>query len=233
MVEHFFCNYIKSYERVYAHFLENFFRLLKHSFLTDNSEICFFVKDHKFGKKISSEKTIEFYENLLKHCNLTLPIKKIITYNQLKTEYDQYELKQRLCNQFDLFLVDVEISKDISILLTTLFAKKHKAPVPISLNRKYSSIENQINNTLKKTSFRLSDSSFNVTFQVGTSVMKPTTTIVDNICSALDQLDNIYPGSWSNIRSVNLLFKDSYEIPIYYSFSKFFFCISFNQNQVK
>lgn len=193
--------------------------ILEHSFLNKNCEICLFVNDKKFGKSYNSEKTIEYYEKMFRNCKFDIPIKTIITSHQLKTQYDKFEVKQRLCNQFDLFLVDALISKDVSILLTTLFVKKHKAPVPIALNRRYETIENQVNNALKKTSFRISNCNNHIVFQIASSVMN-SKNIIDNVCSVFDQMNDMCPGGWNNVRSIFLFCLNDFKIPLYYSFKR-------------
>ena len=51
--------------------------------------------------------------------------------NQVKTEYDQYELKRKLVGSYDYFLVDGKIAGHLSHLLGKEFYKKRKLPTSI------------------------------------------------------------------------------------------------------
>lgn len=85
---------------------------LTHPLITPDDSICLLVKDDFPGKKSDYEKTVAEYRELLNTHNLGF-IKNIIPFGQLKKEYKTFELKRKLANSYDMFLVDARINDNV------------------------------------------------------------------------------------------------------------------------
>lgn len=189
---------------------------LKHSLLKESSEICLFVEDMRGHMKKEFEKTIEHYENLLKNNDIA-NIKTIMTLYQLKTEYSEFELKRKLVELYDMFLMDGKISGYVVKKLGKIFMEKRKLPVPVRLDA--TSLKEHINFALRKTSTNLHSHGDNFAIQIAHSEMTEDE-IYENFEEACTNLAKSIPGGWENIRGLNLKVAKATAIPVYYSLSK-------------
>nr|XP_031831761.1 ribosomal L1 domain-containing protein 1-like [Nomia melanderi] len=194
--------------------------LLPYSIVSEDDEIALFVGDLQRGRRQDNEITVEHYEELLhKHGCTNI---KIISMNQVKTEYDQYELKRKLVGSYDHFLVDGKIAGHLSHLLGREFYKKRKLPASIRLKSK--DLKHEIEYALKKTCMQLHSCGDTHIVQIGHTSMKKEE-ILENVLATCIGLSKNYPGGWINIRSIRLKTAKSLAIPIYTSLR--------NKNSVK
>lgn len=189
---------------------------LKHSLLTESSEVCLILPDPPGLPKRETERVNDYYEGLLKSKNIT-NIKTVIPYYQLRTEYGTFELKRRLVELYDAFLVDGRISGYVVHHLGKIFYQKRKVPTSIKFNSK--KVVPSIESALKKTPLMLHSNGDFYTVQVGHTQMQKQH-IVDNVFAAIEEIEKQFPGGWNNIRNVNLRGPNMASIPIYVSLSK-------------
>lgn len=184
---------------------------LKSSLLTDTSEVCLIVADLKKGRRVDYNPTVEHYEDVLR-TNKIDNIKRIIPVNSIKTEYDQFELKRKLVNQYDLFLADGKICGHLSHLLGKIFYEKRKLPNPVHMTRP--DLKKSIQDGINKTQLHVHSKGNTFLTQIGNSKMS-TDDILANLASVVEQLAKEFPGGWSNIRSLYVKSHLSIGIPIY------------------
>ncbi|KOX67263.1 hypothetical protein WN51_00032, partial [Melipona quadrifasciata] len=190
--------------------------LLPHSIVSSNDEIALFVGDLQRGKRKDYEPTVEHYEDLLRNCNCT-KIKTIIPMNQVKTEYDQYELKRKLVGSYDHFLVDGKIAGHLSHLLGKEFYKKRKLPTSIRMHSK--DLKHEIDYALRKTAMQIHSCGDTHIVQIGHTSMERKQ-VLENILATCSYLSKNYPGGWTNIRSIRIKTSSSLSLPIYTTLSK-------------
>ena len=192
-------------------------RLLPHTLVTPDDDVALIVKDLKRGRRRDHEPTVEHFEQLLKEHHCTR-IRTIIPINQIKNEYDQFELKRNLVNSYDYFLVDGRIAGHVARLLGKIFTKKRKLPTSIKLGSK--DLKHEIEYALSKTCMKLNSNGDSHTVQIGTTSMTKSE-IIENIETACDGLAKNFPGGWANIRSLLIKTPTNLAIPIYITMSKF------------
>ncbi|CAK9803865.1 Ribosomal L1 domain-containing protein CG13096 [Anthophora plagiata] len=185
--------------------------LLPHSLMTTNDEVALFVGDLQRGRRKDYEPTVEHYEDLLRKHGCTR-IKSVIPMNQVKTEYDQYELKRKLVGSYDYFLVDGKIAGHLSHLLGKEFYRKRKLPTPIRMQSK--DLKSEVEYALRKTVMQMHSFGDTHIIQIGHTSMEKDE-ILENILATCNYLSKHYPGGWANIRSVRLKTTTSLSLPIY------------------
>lgn len=191
------------------------FSLLTHSLFEQQPDICFFIKD-SIPKKGDQDENVRNFEAKLKEAGVD-NIKTIMPISKLKQDYKTHNLKLKLCNTYDVFLVESEISEHVYSILGKHFITKRKRPMQIDM-KKEKTFKISIENAIKKVSFKLSSSSNLTCFEVGTIKMD-NVKIADNVMSAIDQLKEKWPGSWKNISRLYLkpMRPSKVIIPIYFS----------------
>ncbi|XP_033211190.1 ribosomal L1 domain-containing protein CG13096-like [Belonocnema kinseyi] len=185
--------------------------LLPHTLVSPDDDVALIVKDLKRGRRRDHEPSVDHIEELLKAHKCT-QIKTIIPINQLKNEYNQFELKRNLVNSYDHFLVEGKISGHVARLLGKFFTKKRKLPTSIRIGSK--DLKHEIDYALSKTTMKLASNGDTHICQIGTTSMKKSE-IVENIEAACNSLSINFPGKWENIRSVLIKTPKSLAIPIY------------------
>ncbi|KAF2898166.1 hypothetical protein ILUMI_08007 [Ignelater luminosus] len=184
--------------------------LLKHSLLSEESEICLIVQD--IGNPKDHDETIEHYQRHLIDHNITR-IKTIIPYHQFKSEYgNQYELKRKLLGLYDYFLVDGRISGYVTQSLGKIFLEKRKSPTSIKMDA--SNLKDHVEKALKKTIMKMHSKGDSYLVQVGHSKMREED-VFENICEVIDELSDVFPGSLDNIRQLGLKTVKGLTVPIY------------------
>lgn len=191
---------------------------LKHSYYSPDSDICLIVPDVKGIQNKNHEEHVEFYEKMLAQKGVT-NIKKIMTFHELRTEYETYELKHRLVELYDLFLVDGKISGKTVKKCGKIFYKKSKIATAIRLDAR---VRQNIDLALKKTSLYLHSKADSFRVKIGHSKM-PTCDLVENIFYLVKGLDGVFPGGFNNVRSLLLSGSKGIKIPIYMTLSKYNF----------
>lgn len=95
------------------------FSLLDHSlFGEEQPDICFIVRDKKGSKKsdLVVDETVLEFEEVLKEAGVT-NIKLILPLTKLKKDYGPNNMKLKLLNSYDLFLVESEIAEHAYTIL--------------------------------------------------------------------------------------------------------------------
>lgn len=114
------------------------FSELPHSLHSEDLEVCVFVKDPASN-----------YEDKL----MSAPhVKQVISVEQLRNEYTQYEARRKLLASYDLFLCDRELVLVLRRLLGKTFFRKKKFPLSISLTEKDDFVE-QVEHAISCTQF--------------------------------------------------------------------------------
>ncbi|XP_047366090.1 ribosomal L1 domain-containing protein CG13096 [Vespa velutina] len=185
--------------------------LLPYSIVSSDDDIALFVCDLERGRRKDYEPTVNHYKELLDKCGCT-KIKDIIPMNQVKTEYDQYELKRKLVASYDYFLVDGKIAGHMSHLLGKIFYKKRKLPTSIKMNKE--DLKCEIDYALRKTTMQLHSFADTHVIQVANTSMKKKQ-ILENVFTVCNRLTKVYPGGWSNIRAIRLKTPTGPGLPIY------------------
>ncbi|CAG9763125.1 unnamed protein product [Ceutorhynchus assimilis] len=194
---------------------------LKNSPLPPDADVCLIVPDVKGIPNKEHEKHVEHYEAILLNKNVT-NIKKIMTFHEFRTEYDTFELKNRLVDLYDIFLVDGRISGKVVHKCGSIFYKKRKVPVAIKLH--IPKLKDHLEQALKKAFFQISLKSDSNMVQVGYSKMK-LKHLMDNVQSVVQFIKRKFPGGIENIRSLNVYAHRGSSIPIYFSLK--------NPNEIK
>ncbi|XP_046836167.1 ribosomal L1 domain-containing protein CG13096-like [Vespa crabro] len=185
--------------------------LLPYSIVSSDDDIALFVCDLERGRRKDYEPTVNHYKEILDKCGCT-KIKDIIPMNQVKTEYDQYELKRKLVASYDYFLVDGKIAGHMSHLLGKIFYKKRKLPTSIKMNKE--DLKCEIDYALRKTTMQLHSFADTHVVQVANTSMKKKQ-ILENVFTVCNRLTKVYPGGWSNIRAIRLKTPTGPGLPIY------------------
>ncbi|XP_044759163.1 ribosomal L1 domain-containing protein CG13096 [Coccinella septempunctata] len=186
---------------------------LEHSLLDPEDEVCFIVPDLKQFKNKEYEKHIEYYEDFFKQKGVE-NIKKIITLHQLKSEYENFELKRGLVELYDMFLVDGRISGRVVHQLGKIFYKKRKIPTPIKMDSL--KLKSNIEAAMKKSTFQIHGNGDSFMLQIGHSKMCERE-LVENVFTALQNIDKVFPGGMKNMRSINIFARRGSSLPIYVS----------------
>lgn len=77
----------------------------------DQPDICFIIRDHKDKKtELVVDESIMKFEELLKEAGVT-GVKTIMPLSKLKKDYGPHNMKLKLLNTYDLFLVESEIAE--------------------------------------------------------------------------------------------------------------------------
>lgn len=185
--------------------------LLPHSIISPHDEVALFVCDLQRGRRKDYEPTVDHYQELLDKHGCTR-IKSIIPMIQVKTEFDQYELKRKLVSSYDHFLVDGKIAGHISHLLGKEFYRRRKLPTSVRMNSK--DLKHEIDYALRKTSMAIHSHGDTHLVQVGHTGMDKEH-ILENILATCNDLSKHYPGGWENIRSVRIKSATSLAVPVY------------------
>ncbi|XP_034938974.1 ribosomal L1 domain-containing protein CG13096-like [Chelonus insularis] len=187
--------------------------LLPNVMMSSTDEVALFVPDLERGRRKDHEKTVEHWETILREKGVT-NINAIIPMNQVKNEYNQYEMRRKLARLYDFFLVDGRIAGHMTHLLGKSFTRLSTPPVPIRLHRE--NLKEEIDKALKKTTLEIHGLGPCHTVKVATLSM-PQKKVVKNVLAICEQLKEKYPGGFDNIRSILIKTKSSLGIPVYYS----------------
>ncbi|EFA08295.1 ribosomal L1 domain-containing protein 1 [Tribolium castaneum] len=194
---------------------------LKHSIHTPDSEVCLIVPDVKGIPNKNHEEHLEHYEKLLRQKGVN-NIKKVMTFHEFRTEYETYELRSRLVELYDVFLVDGKISGKTVRKCGKIFYKKRKVPTSVKLQ--VTKLKEHIEQTLKKTPLYLHAKGDSFMVQIGHSKMQ-VDELVENCFYIFKGLEKDFYGGFGNVRSVNLYAHRGLTIPIYTTLK--------NQNKVE
>ncbi|CAH0564939.1 unnamed protein product [Brassicogethes aeneus] len=184
---------------------------LKNSTLTADDDVCLIVADIKGLKNKDHDQHLEKYEELLTKKGVK-NIKKIMTFHEFRTEYETIELKNRLVDLYDYFLVEGKIAGKVVRKCGKIFYKKRKVPNPIKLW--CTQLKKHIDASLLKTQFNVTGHGDSYTIQFGHSDMD-TKDLVENVFSLIEGLDKQFPGGFNNIKLMQIFTQHATPIPIY------------------
>lgn len=188
---------------------------LKHSLYSKFSDICFIVPDIPNNEV---EQVVDHYETLFKN-NGVRNIKTILPFRQLRAEYGEHELKRRLVELYDAFLVDGRISGRVTHFLGSIFYKKRNVPIPLKM-QPTTKLQRNVKIALKKTPLQINPHGDTSTIQISHSQMKNFEKI-GNFWSVIQNLNKEFPGGWENIRSLHLKGSTTMAVPVYLNLSKY------------
>ena len=212
--------------------------LLPHPYLdtaNQNLRICLITADPQ-----------RTYKELIAHptfpLDLAKRIERVIGLTKVKAKYKSFEARRQLLSEFDVFLADDRIITHLpQVLGKTFYKGGSKRPVPVSLEGKRQSFDEQGNkrrklseggkkvvkaevspaNVAREVERTLSSAlvhlapSTTTAVKVGTSSMEPQQ-IQDNIeAVAAALVDKYVPQKWNNVRAVHIKSPNSIALPIW------------------
>ncbi|KAH6808091.1 Ribosomal protein L1p/L10e family [Perilla frutescens var. frutescens] len=169
------------------------------------SELCLIVDDRPRTTTPPSDEI----KKLIKSQNI--PISKVIKISKLKTNYKPFEAKRKLCDSYDLFLVDKRVVHLLPKLIGKEFFKKKKLPLGVDLGKK--NLKLQVERALGSALFYIRTGTCCV-MKVGKVEMEKDE-IVENVMDAINGAVERVPKKWDGVRSLHLKFCDSVALPIY------------------
>jgi len=176
--------------------------------LVGSQEICLIIDDRVKGLNA------EIANNKVKEEGL--PISKVLKYSKLKTDYKPFEAKRKLCDSFDLFLVDKSVVPLLPKLVGKSFFKKKKHPIRVDLTHKQ--WRGQIESACSSAFLYVGNGTCcNVKVA---RVSQTRNEIVENVVAVIDGLASVIPRKWKNIRSLHLKSLESLALPLYQSITE-------------
>ncbi|KAI3457071.1 hypothetical protein Pfo_013734 [Paulownia fortunei] len=184
----------------------NPFRILvSHPILDSSSHLCLIIDDRPQSPTPPSEQI----KKLIKSQNI--PISKVIKISKLKTNYKPFEAKRKLCDSYDMFLVDKRVVHLLPKLIGKEFFKKKKLPLGVDLGKK--NLKLQVERALGSALLYLRTGTCCV-MKVGKVAMEKDE-VVDNVFDAIKGAVERVPKKWDGVRSLHLKFSDSVALPVY------------------
>ncbi|KAL8061257.1 hypothetical protein ABFX02_02G075700 [Erythranthe guttata] len=178
---------------------------LTHPTLDPNSQVCLIIDDRPQTPTPPSDQI----KKLIK--SQCIPISKVVKLSKLKTNYKPFEAKRKLCDSFDMFLVDKRIVHFLPKLIGKEFFKKKKLPLGVDLGKK--NLKAQVENALGSALLYLRSGTCSVT-KVGRVDMEKDA-IVENVLDAINGAVDRVSKKWDGVRSLHLKFSDSVALPVY------------------
>lgn len=183
----------------------NPFRIaLPHALHDQASECCLIIDDRS-----NSNLTSKDAKKIIKSQDIS--ISKVLKLSKLKTDYKPFEAKRKLCDSYDVFLVDKRIVHFLPKLLGKHFFKKRKLPLPVDLTKK--NWKEQIERACGSGLFFLRTGTCSV-MKVGKRAME-SGEIVDNVVEAINGVVEYVPKKWGGVRSLHLRLSGSVALPLY------------------
>ncbi|KAL6529507.1 hypothetical protein OROGR_015130 [Orobanche gracilis] len=184
----------------------NPFRIpLTHPIMDATSQLCLIIDDRPQSPTPPSDQM----KKLIKSQNI--PISKVIKISKLKTNYKPFEAKRKLCDSYDLFLVDKRVVHLLPKLLGKKFFKKKKLPLGVDLGKK--NLKLQVERALGSALLYMRSGTCCV-MKVGKVAMEKFE-IVENVLDAINGFVEKVPKNWDGVRSFHLKFSDSVALPVY------------------
>uniref|UniRef100_A0A182JYX8 Uncharacterized protein n=1 Tax=Anopheles christyi TaxID=43041 RepID=A0A182JYX8_9DIPT len=189
---------------------------LPHSLLRKDDEICLIVKDLIRGRKVDFSNTLEHWEEKLKELAIEYKV-RVLPFQQLKRDYGPFEMKRKLQNRYERFVVDACIGGHVFAFLGSHFAKRGKNPIVAKLDTD-ARIKASLEQALHLQSYRQGNSGVSTEIKFAAHWM-PTEHAVENGMALMENLKSMFPGGWLNVRTIKLatVGEKSYSLPIYES----------------
>jgi ribosome biogenesis protein UTP30 len=172
-----------------------------------NSSICLVVKDP----------LIDWKERVK---DKNYPVEKVIGLKKLKTNYIRFESKRKLCQSYDLFLVDERVFPRSVYCFGTEFFSRNKYPIPVKLTEPDDIEKNRnVINTAVHSTYSHANKGVTKSIKVGkTNFTKEQ--LVENVKEVIDQLTKKKKSSWPHIKSLYIRTNNGTALPLYYSMRK-------------
>lgn len=135
----------------------------------------------------------------------------MIKISKLKANYKPFEAKRKLCDSYDLFLVDKGLVHLLPKLIGKQFFKKKKLPLGVDLHK--NNLKLQVERALGSALLYLRTGTCCV-MKVGKVAMEKDE-VVENVIDAIKGAVERVPKKWDGLRSLHLKFYDSVALPIY------------------
>jgi len=192
---------------------------IPHSLVTDNTDVCLFVKDvHKGAEDQEDSRdftpSVRHFRKIVEDCGVK--VEEIIPVIQLKREYHDFEMQKKLCDSFDLFLVDERVSKFMPKLLGKNFYKKRKLPINVKLNGGANIAAKSLKKAFESVHGLISGQGSSTSVTVGHTGLTPQQ-ITENIDAVVKHMVSIIPGGWPNISGLFITTTKTTSIPLFFS----------------
>eukprot|EP00798_Chlamydomonas_sp_ICE-L_P014104 gene14104-20061_t len=168
------------------------------------AEVCLFVKDHDGTGHKEVKKRVDKLEK-------RGGINKVIGIHKLRTKYESFEAKRKLCKMYDIFLADDSVMPSLPKLIGKSFFKKKKQPIPINLKSK--DLAAQIRIACSST-YLFQNSGTCMNIKVGTSGFNAEQ-LDQNLHAALSSAVDHIPNKWFNIQAVYIKTAESVALPLW------------------
>lgn len=177
---------------------------LPHPLYTEEgAKVCLIVKDHKGEGHTAAKKRVKETEGS--------KVAKVVGLSKLKTKYEAYESKRRLCDEYELFCADERVIPMLPKLLGKTFFKKKKQPIPVDLTK--SDWSTQIKKACNAT-YMYPASGSSLSIRVAKSSFS-TPQCAANVAAAIQSVAAHVPKKWSGVQALYLKTADSVSLPIY------------------
>ncbi|KAG6385771.1 hypothetical protein SASPL_154652 [Salvia splendens] len=169
------------------------------------SEVCLIVDDRPGTTTPPSDQI----KKLIK--SQSIPISKVIKLSKLKANYKPFEARRKLCNSYDMFLVDKRVVHLLPKLIGKEFFRKKKLPLGVDLGKK--NLKVQVERVLGSALLFIGKGTCSV-LKVGKMEMEKGG-IVENVVEAIKGAVERVPKKWDGVRSLHLKLSDSVALPVY------------------
>ncbi|XP_047938770.1 ribosomal L1 domain-containing protein 1-like [Salvia hispanica] len=169
------------------------------------SEVCLIVDDRPGTTTPPSDQI----KKLIK--SQDIPISKVIKLSKLKANYKPFEARRKLCNSYDVFLVDKRVVHLLPKLIGKELFRKKKLPLGVDMGKK--NLKLQVERVLGSALLFIGTGTCSV-LKVGKMEMEKDE-IVQNVLDAIKGAVERVPKKWDGVRSLHLKFSDSVALPIY------------------
>lgn len=182
----------------------------------EHDDVIMVVKDLKRGSKVDYEPTILHYEDIFR--KLDLGFVKVMPFAQLRREFTGFESRRKLANTYDYFMVDGRITGHVNGICGQPFQRARTTLQPVRMGDDSTKWKEAIERALKRTSFRQLCKGNLTSIPVATFRNSPKE-VAENILCVVQQLKELFPGGWANIRGMHLKLdlRGTSSIPIYVS----------------
>uniref|UniRef100_A0A182YMN9 Uncharacterized protein n=1 Tax=Anopheles stephensi TaxID=30069 RepID=A0A182YMN9_ANOST len=174
---------------------------LSHPLLRAEDEVCLIVKDLVRGRDVDFTPSLHHWEDKLSGQDFGYKL-QIIPFQQLKRDYSSFEMKRKLAQRYERFLVDARIVGHVFAFLGSQFAKRCKNPAPVNLENE-SKIKEAIGQALRLQTYRQGNTGLSTEIKFAAHWM-PVEHAVENGMELLEKLKTVYPGGWLNIQAINV-----------------------------
>merc|ERR1712228_248766 len=192
---------------------------IPHTLVTDNTDVCLFVKDVHKGAEDQENKrdftpSVRHFRKIVEDSGVK--VEEIIPVIQLKREYRDFEMKKKLCDSFDLFLVDERVAKFMPKLLGKSFHKKRKLPINVKLSSGNGVATRSLKKAFESVHGLVTGQGASTSVTVGHTGLTPRQ-ITENVDAVVKQMVMVLPGGWPNISGLYVTTTKTTSIPLFVS----------------